>query len=173
MAEASVRGGTSDALGIVNVHACVATSNATFTGWSCATALGLTLATLFARLGGALIFDWGGRSQEDAGAFRAGKGAVLVVVIVVAPRHIVWDQVPAIVRFVLGGLEKGWADGRGNGADRRYGGTTRTVDFSGMLETWGKIERVDGEVGGELGAVVLNLEGERGERDREGHLFGS
>lgn len=161
MAEASVRGGTSDALGIVNVHACVAAGKAAFTGRSGATALGLTLATLFARLGGALIFDWGGRSQEDAGAFRAGEGAILVVVIIVAPRYIVWDQIPAIVRFVLGGLEKGRTDGRGNGANGRHGGTTRTVDFSGMLETWGKIERVDSEVGGELGAVVLDLEGDR------------
>ena len=165
MAEASVRGGTSDALGIVNIHACVATGNATFTGRSGATALnarcgrqnsgcfqrkwtnlGLTLTTLFARLGGALIFDWGGRSQEDAGAFRTREGAVFVVVIIVTPGHIVWDQIPAIIRFVLGGLGKDWTDGRGGGANRRHGGTTRTVDFSGVLETWGKIEREESEV---------------------------
>jgi hypothetical protein len=45
------------------------------------------------------------------------------------------------------------------------------VSFSGLLEARGKIERKDGEVGGEFSAIVLDLEGERGERHREGHFF--
>ena len=119
----------------------------------------------------ALIFDWGRRSQENAGTFRTRKGTVFVVVIIVTPRHVVWDQIPAVIRLVLDGLRKGWASGRGDSVDRREGGTTGAVSLSGLLEAWGKIERKESEVGSEFSAIVLNLEGERGERHREGHFF--
>lgn len=105
------------------------------------TNLGLALAALFAGLGGALVFYGSGRSQEDAGTFGAGESAVLVVVVVVPPGDVVGDQVPGVVRFVLGG--KDWGDRGGDGADGGEGETTGEVD----LGVRGEIE---GEVGGEL-----------------------
>ena len=194
VAEAGVRGGTSDTLGIVDICACVPASDAAFTGRASATALnarnggqkhqtvwrasnkltnlGFALATLLARLRGALVFDGGGRSQEDASALRAGKSAILVVVVIITPRDIVWDQVPAIVRLVLRGLREGRADGRGDCANGRDGGTTRTVEAGHLVESsWGKIGEEEGRVRGELCAIVLDFERERGDRHRDGHLL--
>lgn len=135
------------------------------------TNLGFALAALFARLGGTLVFDGGGRSQEDASSLRTRESAILVVVIIIAPRDIVWDQVPAIVQLVARGLGEGWADRGGdcgNGGDR---GATRTVELCGLVEGRGDILRKEDGVGGELGTVVLDLERERGERHRERHLL--
>jgi len=171
-AETGARDGTPDTLGIVNVYTSVSTSEAAFTGWTGSAALGarcrmsgrlkylsdsangtnlgLALTALFARLGGALVFHGCGRSQEDAGAFGTGEGAVLVIVIIVPPRHIVRDQIPAVVELVLGGLGKGWADRGGDGVDRGDGGTARTADLSGVLVVWGEIKKGDGEVRSKL-----------------------
>lgn len=126
------------------------------------TNLGFALTTLFARLGGALIFDGGGRSQKDASTLWTGESAIFVVVVVITPRDIVWDQVPAIVRFVLRGLGEGRADWGGDGAGGRDGGTTMTIELGGLVDGGGGVR-------GELCAIVLDFERERGERDREGH----
>ena len=80
--------------------------------------------------------------------------------IIVSPGHIVGDQVPAVAQLILGGLGEGQAERGGDGAERGDGGTMRVADLGGMLV---------GEVGDELRAVVLDLEGERGDRHREGH----
>ena len=135
------------------------------------TNLSFALTALLARLRGALIFDGGGRSQEDASALRAGESAVLVVVIIVAPRDVVWDQVPAIIQFVLSGLGKGWAEWGRSRTERRERGTTWTVELGDLVEGWGHIAGEDEGVRGELGEVVLDFEREGGLRDREGHWF--
>ena len=116
----------------------------------------------------ALVFDGGGRSQEYAGAFRTGKSAIFVVVIVISPGYVVGNQVPGVVRLVLGGLRKSWADRRGDGTNGGDRGTPRKADLGGVKDRKG-IERMEGEVRDELRAVVLDLEGERGDRPREGH----
>ena len=130
------------------------------------TNLGLALTALFARLGGALAFHGSRRSQEDASTFGAGKSAILVVVVVVAPRNIVRDQVPAVFEVILGRLGEGWGDWGGDSCGGGDGGATRTV-VCGVVEILGGIKGRESEVGGELGAVVLDLERERGERDGE------
>ena len=113
------------------------------------TNLGLALTALFARLGGALAFHGGRRSEEDASAFGAGKSAILVVVVIVAPGHIVWDQVPAVFEFILGRLGEGWGGRGGDGSDRGDRGAARTVVCS-MVVILGGIEGREGEVRGEL-----------------------
>jgi len=67
----------------------------------------------------------------------------MVVVIIVSPRYIVRDQVPAVVRLVLGGLERGW--GERGGIDRGGGEATGMVDLWDAV--WGEVGR---GVGGEL-----------------------
>jgi len=116
-----------------------------------------------------MVFHGGGRSQEDASTFGTGESAILVVVIIVPPRNIVWDQVPGVVRLVLGGLWEDWAGWGGDSANRRDGGATMIVGLGWVLVVWSEIKMRDGEVRGELQAIVLNLERRRGERDREGH----
>lgn len=135
------------------------------------TNLSFALTALLARLRGALVFDGGGRSQEDASALRARESAILVVVIIVTPRDIVWDQVPTIVRLVLGGLGKGGADRGRDSANGREGGTTRTVELGGLAEGRGEVRGEGDGVRGELCTVVLDFEREGGERHREGHLL--
>ena len=101
-------------------------------------------------MGGALTFHRGGRSQEDAGTFRTGESAVFVVVIVVPPRHIVRDQIPAVLELVLGGLGKDWGYGGGDGAGGGGGGATGTDDLCGVLLVRGEIERRERDVWGKL-----------------------
>ena len=113
------------------------------------TNLGLALTALFARLGGALAFHGGRRSQEDASTFGAGESAILVVVVIVAPRDIVWDQVPAVFEVILGRLGEGWGEWGGDGCGGGDGGAARTVVCS-VVEILGGIEGREGEVRGEL-----------------------
>jgi len=114
------------------------------------TNLGLALTAFFARLGGALIFHGGGRSQEDASAFGTGESAVLVIVIIVPPGYVVRDQVPAVVQLFLGGLGKGWGDRGVDGADGGVGETTKSANLWGILGVRREIKRRDREVRGEL-----------------------
>lgn len=113
------------------------------------TNLGLALTALFARLGGALTFHGGRRSQEDAGTFGAGKSAILVVVVIVAPGHIVWDQVPAVFELILGRLGEGWGDWGGDGSGGGDGGAAGTV-VCGVVVILGEIKGREREVRGEL-----------------------
>ena len=120
-------------------------------------------------MGGALVFDGGGRSQEDASTFGTGESAVLVIMIIVPPGNIVRDQVPAVVLLVLGGVGKDWGDWRGDGAEGGDGETARVADIWAVVGVRGEIQGRDGEVRGEFSAVVLDLERDKGERDGEGH----
>ena len=115
-----------------------------------------------------MIFHGGRGSQEDASTFRSGESAILVVVVIVTPRDVVWDQIPGVIRVVLRGLGEGWADRR-DGANRRDGGAMVGVDIQRGFEACDEIERKDGEVISELCTVVLDFEGGREERHREGH----
>lgn len=86
-----------------------------------------------------MILHGGGRSQEDASTFGTGERAILVVVIVVPPGHVVWDQVPAVIRFVLGGLRKDWAEWGGDGADGGGGGAATIVGLCSVLAVGGEV----------------------------------